>query len=99
GRESFGGRWRASRAAGGLWLTTKVFHSTVGDPADTGLAPDRIRRQLEGSLARLGVERVDLYLAHEPDPDTPLADTIPTFEALLDQGLIAPSGLSTSDAD
>ena len=41
--------------------------------ATRGLAPDRIRRQVEGSLERLGVERIDLYLAHEPDPATPLA--------------------------
>ena len=36
------------------------------------LAPDRIRRQVEASLSRLGAERLDLYLIHEPDPDTPL---------------------------
>ena len=56
-----------TRQPEGLTLTTKVFHSTSGDPADNGLAPDRIRRQLDGSLERLGVERIDLYLAHEPD--------------------------------
>ena len=67
-------------------LTTKVFHSTTGAPGDTGLAPDRIRRQLAASLERLGVDRVDLYLAHEPDPETPLADTIATFEALRERG-------------
>ena len=62
-------------------LTTKVFHSTSGEPGDNGLAPDRIRRQLEGSLERLGVERVDLYLAHEPDEAAPLEETVATFEA------------------
>src|SRR6478736_4151948 len=76
------GAWRAARRPAGLRLTTKVFHSTTGTPGDTGLAPDRIRRQLEGSLARLGVDRIDLYLAHEPDPETPIGETIATFEAL-----------------
>ncbi len=80
-------------------LTTKVFHSTTGTPGDTGLAPDRIRRQLEGSLERLGVERVDLYLAHEPDGSVPLVDTVATFEALRDEGLIGAWGLSNYDAD
>ncbi len=91
------GAWRAERRPGGLVLTTKVFHSTRGDASDIGLAPDRIRRQLDGSLDRLGVERVDLYLAHEPDPDVPLRDTIAAFEALREEGLIAAWGLSNYD--
>jgi len=97
--ESWIGEWRAARKPERLVLTTKVFHSTVGDPDDTGLAPDRIRRQLESSLVRLGVEEVDLYLAHEPDENIPLADTIACFESLRDEGLIGAWGLSNYDAD
>jgi aryl-alcohol dehydrogenase-like predicted oxidoreductase len=97
--ERFVGRWRAARRPEGLTLTTKVFHSTSGDPADRGLAPDRIRRQLEGSLERLGVERIDLYLAHEPDPATRLADSVETFEQLHAEGLIGAWGLSNYGAD
>ncbi len=96
--ETWIGRWRADREPDGLVLTTKVFHSTTGTPGDTGLAPDRIRRQLEGSLERLGVDRIDLYLAHEPDPETPLAETIATFEALRDEGIVGAWGLSNYDA-
>ncbi len=92
------GRWRAEREPDGLVLTTKVFHSTRGDAADIGLAPERIRRQLEGSLERLGVGRVDLYLAHEPDATVPIADTVATFEALRDEGVIGAWGLSNYDA-
>jgi aryl-alcohol dehydrogenase-like predicted oxidoreductase len=95
--ETWIGEWRDARAPDGLVLTTKVFHSTTGAPGDTGLAPDRIRRQLESSLARLGVDRVDLYLAHEPDPATPLAETIGAFEALRGEGLIGAWGLSNYD--
>ena len=95
--ETFIGRWRAARRPAGLVLTTKVFHSTVGDPDDTGLAPDRIRRQVEGSLARLGVERIDLYLAHEPDAGTPLHETIACFEQLRQEGVIGAWGLSNYD--
>lgn len=94
--ESWIGKWRADRGAEPT-ITTKVFHSTTGAPGDIGLAPDRIRRQLESSLARLGVDSVDLYVAHEPDPATPLADTIATFEALRAEGLIAAWGLSNYD--
>ena len=93
------GRWRHAREPADLVVTTKVFHSTYGKAGDAGLAPDRIRRQLDGSLARLGVQQVDLYLAHEPDSSVPLVDTIATFEALREEGLIAAWGLSNYDAD
>ena len=97
--ESWIGAWRAARKPDGLVLTTKVFHSTTGTPGDTGLAPDRIRRQLDSSLERLGVECVDLYLAHASDPETPLAETIAVFESLREQGLIGAWGLSNHDLD
>ena len=84
--ESYIGRWRADRRPEGLLVTTKVFNPVTGDPADRGLAPDRIRRNVEGSLERLGVERIDLYLAHDPDPDTPLAETVGAFEELRRRG-------------
>ena len=75
-------------------ITTKVFHSTVGNSDDTGLAPPRVRRQLESSLARLGVDAVDVYLAHEPDDAVALDETVACFEALQDEGLIGAWGLS-----
>jgi aryl-alcohol dehydrogenase-like predicted oxidoreductase len=78
-------------------ITTKVFHSTTGTPGDTGLAPDRIRRQVESSLERLRIERIDLYLAHEPDPETPITETIDELEALRSEGLISTWGLSNYD--
>ena len=75
-------------------LTTKVFHSTTGTPGDAGLAPERVRRQLHSSLERLGVDHVDLYLAHEKDVDVPLAETVACFEELRTEGLIGAWGLS-----
>jgi aryl-alcohol dehydrogenase-like predicted oxidoreductase len=92
------GTWRAERMPDGLVLTTKVFHSTRGEAGDVGLAPDRIRRQLEGSLERLGVEQVDLYLAHEPDDAVPLGETVTAFEELRSEGLIGAWGLSNYGA-
>jgi aryl-alcohol dehydrogenase-like predicted oxidoreductase len=92
------GKWRAERTPDRLVLTTKVFHSTRGEAGDVGLAPGRIRRQLESSLERLGVEQVDLYLAHEPDEAVPLAETVTTFEELRGEGLIGAWGLSNYDA-
>jgi len=96
--EAYIGRWRADRRPEGLLVTTKVFNPVTGDPDDIGLHPDRIRRNVEGSLERLGVERIDFYLAHAPDPETPIAATVGAFEELLAQGTIAAWGLSNFDA-
>jgi aryl-alcohol dehydrogenase-like predicted oxidoreductase len=79
-------------------ITTKVFNSVTGTPGDAGLAPDRIRRQVEGSLERLGIDRIDLYVAHAADPDVQLEDTIATFQELRTKGLIGAWGLSNHDA-
>ena len=94
--ETWLGRWLA-RTGHSVVLSTKVFHSVEGDPADHGLAPDRIRRQIRGSLERLGVERVDLYLIHEPDPDTPIADTLRGLDELVREGVVGAIGASNVD--
>src|SRR5262245_23966422 len=50
------GRWLKDKAPdvrSRIVITTKVFHSVFGDPADRGLAAGRIRRQIDGSLERL----------------------------------------------
>jgi aryl-alcohol dehydrogenase-like predicted oxidoreductase len=78
-------------------LTTKTFNP-VQAGADYGLAPDRITRQLRSSLDRLGVDRVDLYLAHEFDPAVPLAETFGAFLAAQAGALIGAYGVSNFDA-
>jgi aryl-alcohol dehydrogenase-like predicted oxidoreductase len=95
--ETWIGRWCAARGHRPV-LATKVFNSVVGDPSDRGLAPDRIRRQIDGSLARLGVERVDLYLIHAPDPDVPLAETLGALDELVRAGKVGAIGASNVDA-
>ena len=66
--------------------------------ADHGLRPERIARQLQASLDRLGVAQVELYLAHEFDPDVPLAETFGAFEAAQAAGLIGAYGVSNFSA-
>jgi aryl-alcohol dehydrogenase-like predicted oxidoreductase len=65
--------------------------------ADHGLAPARVKRQLESSLRRLGVERVDLFLTHDWDPDIPIADTAGALDELKAEGKIGAYGLSNVD--
>ena len=74
-------------------LTTKVFHSVEGDPADEGLAPERVGRQIAGSLARLGVDRVETYMVHEPDPEVPVAETVAAMAALESVGEVGASNV------
>ena len=78
-------------------LTTKTFNP-MSDGADSGLAPERIRRQLDSSLERLGVDSVDLYLAHEKDPATPLDQTVAAFDELVEAGKARGWGGSNVDA-
>ena len=94
--ETWIGRWLAARGRRPV-LATKVFNSVTGDPDDRGLARERILRQIEGSLERLGVERVDLYLIHAPDPDTALEETIGAFDELVRVGKVGAIGASNVD--
>lgn len=94
--ETWIGRWCA-RTGNRPGLTTKVFHSVEGDPDDHGLSRERILRQIDGSLSRLGIERVDMYLIHEPDPETPLEETLDALEELVKAGKVAAVGASNVD--
>jgi aryl-alcohol dehydrogenase-like predicted oxidoreductase len=95
--ERWVGRWRAERAADVL-LSTKVYWSVTGDPKDRGLAPERIRREIDGSLGRLRAERVDMYLTHEPDPETPIEETLGALDELVRAGKVRAVGVSNVDA-
>jgi aryl-alcohol dehydrogenase-like predicted oxidoreductase len=94
--ESWIGRWIRSRGIRPQ-LTTKTFNP-VEAGADSGLRPERIARQLRASLERLGVDRVDLYLAHEFDPQVPLPETFGAFDQARAQGSIGAYGVSNFDA-
>src|SRR3954447_3332733 len=94
--ETYIGEWVRSRRPDGLRLTTKTFNP-MAEGEDRGLAPDRVRRQIDTSLGRLGVERVELYLAHSWDPDVPVAALAGVFEDLVAAGKIGNYGLSNVD--
>jgi aryl-alcohol dehydrogenase-like predicted oxidoreductase len=94
--ETYVGEWIRTRRPDGLRLTTKTFNP-MDEGEDHGLAPARVRRQIEASLRRLGEERVDLYLAHEWDPDVPVAEVAGVFEELVTEGKVGAYGLSNVD--
>ncbi len=62
-------------------------------------APEWIREAVQGSLKRLGVESIDLYQHHRPDPSVPYAETIGAFKELYDEGLVQRVGLSNANPD
>ena len=79
------GSWfSARRNRDRVVLATKVGRA----PGMLGLAPATIRAGLEASLRRLQTDYVDLYYAHADDPDTPLEDTLATFDELIRSGKV-----------
>jgi aryl-alcohol dehydrogenase-like predicted oxidoreductase len=94
--ESWVGEWRAEREAP-VVLSTKVYWSVSGDPSDRGLSRERIGRELDGSLARLQAERVDMYLTHEPDKETPIAQTLGALDQAVRAGKVRAIGASNLD--
>ncbi len=91
--ETYIGEWIRARRPDGLRLTTKTF-APMAEGEDHGLAAPRVRRQIDSSLERLGVERVDLYLAHAWDPDVPAAEIAGVFEELVAAGKVGAWGVS-----
>jgi aryl-alcohol dehydrogenase-like predicted oxidoreductase len=91
------GRWIATRGVHPT-LTTKTFNP-MSEEGDSGLAPARIARQLHDSLERLGVNRVELYLAHEFDPETPADEWTAALEEHRRAGRIGGYGASNFDAE
>jgi aryl-alcohol dehydrogenase-like predicted oxidoreductase len=70
----------------------------VSDPPGSGLAPDRIRAACDASLSRLGVDAIDLYFVHAPDPSVPLEDTLAALDALVRVGKVRALGASNFPA-
>jgi aryl-alcohol dehydrogenase-like predicted oxidoreductase len=90
------GKWMASRGVRPE-ISTKTFNP-MAEGQDHGLARARIVRQIESSLDRLGVDAVDVYLAHDFDPDVPVEETVATFEGLIELNLIKAYGVSNFGA-
>jgi aryl-alcohol dehydrogenase-like predicted oxidoreductase len=77
-------------------LATKfglVSHPGAG-PWTLDSSPANIRTAVEGSLRRLGTDRIDLYYQHRVDPNTPIEDTVGTLAELVAEGKIRHIGMS-----
>jgi aryl-alcohol dehydrogenase-like predicted oxidoreductase len=78
---------------------TKCGHPWEGTQPRTDLRPESIRAECEGSLRRLGVERIDLLQFHHPDPSVPVEDSWGAAVELVERGKVRWIGLSNFGAD
>ncbi|OJT38662.1 aldo/keto reductase [Serratia plymuthica] len=97
-----------SEATIGEWLKKSgkrdrvIIATKVGKPmgeGKQGLSPRYIRQAVEDSLRRLQTDYIDLYQSHDDDRDTPLAETLAAFDALIKAGKVRAIGASNYQAD
>jgi aryl-alcohol dehydrogenase-like predicted oxidoreductase len=93
--EEFVGRWLArSGKRNHVVLATKARFPMGERPLERGAGRLHLRRALDASLGRLGVDDIDLYQVHGWDPNTPLDETLATLDEFVTRGMVAHVGWS-----
>jgi aryl-alcohol dehydrogenase-like predicted oxidoreductase len=83
-----------------LQLATKFGSQSLEDPGrGPDGRPDYVRRAIDGSLKRLGVDHVDLYYQHRIDPLVPIEETVGAMSELVASGKVGFLGLSEASVD
>lgn len=77
-----------------LTIATKGGHWRRGSDFPVDGRPEVLRRHCQISLRTLGVERIDLYQLHHPDPTLPIEDSVAALAELRAEGLVTTIGLS-----
>ena len=85
-------------------VTLATKFGILSDPASSARrgvdgSPDYLRAAIDHSLARLGVDQVDLYYLHRPDPQVPIEETVGAMAELVTAGKVGALGLSEASAD
>jgi aryl-alcohol dehydrogenase-like predicted oxidoreductase len=99
--ETWIGRWLKAKGAAvrqQLLLSSKVFNPVGPGPNDRGLSRRHIVQQVDESLSRLQTDRLDMYLIHEPDPETPLDETLRALDDVVRTGKVLYVGASNIEA-
>src|SRR5258708_3831104 len=99
--ETYIGRWLKAKGPAvrqQLLLSSKVFNPVGPGPNDRGLSRRHILQQVDESLARLQTDRLDMYLIHEPDPETPLEETLQALDDVVRAGKVLYVGASNIEA-
>jgi aryl-alcohol dehydrogenase-like predicted oxidoreductase len=71
----------------------------VVDEQRKGARPEYVKQACDDSLHRLGVEHIDLYQLHQPDPNVPIADTLGAMDGLVKTGKVREIGCSNFSAE
>lgn len=83
-----------------VFLATKGGHlRTDGGGWDLDSTPAHLHAAVDASLGRLGVDRIDLWQHHRPDPEVPYDEVMGTLKEIADSGKVRMIGLSNVDPD
>lgn len=88
------GRWDEVVLASKFGMTMRI----EGTPERPRGSRDYIRWAIEGSLGRLGTDRIDVYQYHEPDGQTPIGETLRALAELVAEGMVGQIGCSNFSA-
>jgi aryl-alcohol dehydrogenase-like predicted oxidoreductase len=71
-----------------VFIATKFGKEMDANPSESRGSPEYIRWAVEGSLQRLRTDMIDVYQMHEPDPSTPVEETLGTLDELVREGKV-----------
>src|SRR5260370_11591448 len=98
--ESMLGRWMSTRKnRSHIFIATKLGSRMGSAPDMQGLSRREMIREVEASLKRIQTDYIDLYQAHQDDPNTPLEETMAAFDDLVQQGKVRYIGASNYSAE
>jgi aryl-alcohol dehydrogenase-like predicted oxidoreductase len=98
--EEYLGQWisdQGSQFRSNIQIATKVGNPAGTRPGQNPLSPAEIIFHVENSLRKLKTDSIDIYYVHQPDPATPVEETIGAFSQIISQGKIRSAGLSNAD--
>ena len=84
----------------GVYIATKGGHVRTEDGDwDVDSSAAHLESAVDASLRRLGVDVIDIYQHHRPDPKVPYEDSIATMKKIYDQGKVRMIGISNANVD
>ena len=89
---------RALKGRRGQAIIATKFGMKAGE-GNQGARPEYVKKALDASLRRLGVDVIDLYQIHQPDPATPIADTLGALDQAVKAGKVREIGCSNFSAE
>jgi aryl-alcohol dehydrogenase-like predicted oxidoreductase len=98
--ETIIGNWLKARPSlrDKVVIFTKVGSEMPGHTTRKNLSAKWILEEVDNSLRRLGVEQLDLYFSHWPDPETSYAETLGAYDTLIKAGKVKAIGCSNLNA-